>query len=205
MHLISHALPALLFSTVFSRRTSLPQHVSGAAHSAGWPGVIFWILYFSSGYFSRTWFRRSHMVVKTLLYCTRKCGCKGGCMSASCRLQQPRNGSTCQVPVLENQIFSRTVQGTPRTCKRKFLPESSHGPHGTYCDIVTADCDNVTHIVTLWHILWHCDSRLWQSTWKRLSSFKQSLTARPWPMRNQGGKASTSRCFLLWLGSLRAG
>jgi len=157
MHLISHALPALSFSTVFSRRTSLPQHVSGAAHSAGWPGVIFWILYFSSGYFSRTWFRRSHMVVKTLLYCTRKCGCKGGCMSASCRLQQPRNGSTCQVPVLENQIFSRTVQGTPRTCKRKFLPESSHGPHGTYCDIVTADCDN-RH---------EKDSRLSNSLWQQ--------------------------------------
>jgi len=36
-----------------------------------------------SGYFSRTRFRRSHMVVKTLLYCHREFGCKGGCMSAS--------------------------------------------------------------------------------------------------------------------------
>jgi len=40
-----------------------------------------------SGYFPETWFRRSHMVVKTLLYCTRKCGCKDGVVSASCRLQ----------------------------------------------------------------------------------------------------------------------
>ena len=30
----------------------------------------------ASGYFSRTWFKCSHMVVKTPLYCTRKCGCK---------------------------------------------------------------------------------------------------------------------------------
>jgi len=44
-------------------------------------------------YLPRTWFSCSHMVVKTLMYCTRKCGCKGGCMSASCFLQPPRNGS----------------------------------------------------------------------------------------------------------------
>jgi hypothetical protein len=40
---------------------------------------------------SRTWFSCSHMVVKTLLYCTRKCGCKGGCMSAIYFLQPNRN------------------------------------------------------------------------------------------------------------------
>jgi len=71
-----------------------------------------------SGYSSRTWFRRSHMVVKTLLYCTRKCGCEGGVVSASCHLQPPRNGSTGQVSLLEHEAFSRTVLGTPRTCTR---------------------------------------------------------------------------------------
>jgi len=63
------------------------------------------------------WFSCSHMVVKPLLYCTRKCGCKGGCVSASCFLQPPRNGSTGQVPVLEYETFSRTVLGTPQTCR----------------------------------------------------------------------------------------
>jgi len=53
------------------------------------------------------------MVVKPLLYCTRKCGCEGGL--ASCFLQPPRNGSTDQVPVLEHETFSRTVPGAPRT------------------------------------------------------------------------------------------
>jgi len=72
----------------------------------------------SSGYFSRTRFGRSRLVVKTLLYCSRKCCCKGGCMWTSLsflslfifedqpnhwtkrRPQPPRNGSTGQVPVL---------------------------------------------------------------------------------------------------------
>jgi len=58
------------------------------------------------GYFPGTRFSCSHMVVKTPLYCTRKCGCKGGCMSANCFLQPPRNGSTGQVPVLEHETFS---------------------------------------------------------------------------------------------------
>jgi len=58
------------------------------------------------------------MVVKTLLYCTRKCGCEGGVMSLSCHLQSPCNGSTGQVPVLEHQTFSRTVLGTPFACTR---------------------------------------------------------------------------------------
>jgi len=71
-----------------------------------------------SGYCSRTWLRCSHMVVKTLLYCTRKRGCKGGCMSARSFLQPPRNGSTGQVPVLEHEKFSRAVVGTPRACTR---------------------------------------------------------------------------------------
>jgi len=54
-----------------------------------------------SGYFSRTWFKCSHMVVKTSLYCTRKCGCKCSVMSACGRLQPPCNGSTGQVPLME--------------------------------------------------------------------------------------------------------
>ena len=62
----------------------------------------------NSGYFSRTRFSCSHMVVN-ILYYTRKCGCKGGCMSASCFLQPPRNGWTGQVPVLEHETFSRTL------------------------------------------------------------------------------------------------
>jgi len=69
-----------------------------------------------SGYFSRTWLSCSHMVVKTLLYCTRKCSCKGGCMSASYFLQPPRNGSTGPNPVLEHETVSRTLLLTPRTC-----------------------------------------------------------------------------------------
>jgi len=73
---------------------------------------------YESGYFPRTWFSCSHMVVKTILYCTRKYGYTGGCMSASCFLQPPRNGSTGQVPILEHKTFSMTVPGTPRTCKR---------------------------------------------------------------------------------------
>jgi len=72
----------------------------------------------NSGYFPRTWFSCSHMVVETLFYCTRKGGCKGGCMSACFFLQPPRNGSTGQIPVLEYETFSRTVLGTPRTCTR---------------------------------------------------------------------------------------
>ena len=57
----------------------------------------------NSGYFSRTRFSCSHMVVKTLLYCTRKCGCKDGCKSARCFWQPPCNGShsfTRFLPVL---------------------------------------------------------------------------------------------------------
>ena len=46
------------------------------------------------------------MVVKTLLYFTRKCGCEGGVVSASCRLQPDRHGSTGQVPLLEKETFS---------------------------------------------------------------------------------------------------
>ena len=68
------------------------------------------------GSFSRTWLRCSHIVVKTLLYCTRKCGCRGGCVSASYFLQPPRNGSTGQVPVLEHETFSRSVLGTFHAC-----------------------------------------------------------------------------------------
>ena len=67
-----------------------------------------------SGYFSRTSFRCSHVVVKTLLYCTRKCGCKGGCVSTSCFLQPPRTGSTGQVPVLEHETFSRKIEKVRR-------------------------------------------------------------------------------------------
>jgi len=55
----------------------------------------------ASGYFSRTWFKCSHMVVKPPLYCTRKCGCKCSVMSACSRLQPPCNGSTGQVPRTE--------------------------------------------------------------------------------------------------------
>jgi len=54
-----------------------------------------------SGYFSRTWFKCNNMVVKTPLYCTRKCGCKCSIMSACSWLQPPCNGSTCQVPRTE--------------------------------------------------------------------------------------------------------
>jgi len=54
------------------------------------------------------------MVVKTLLYCTIKCGCEGGVVSASCHLQPPRKSSTGQVPPLEHETLSRTVLGTPR-------------------------------------------------------------------------------------------
>ena len=74
-----------------------------------------------SGYFSRKWFRRSHMVVKPLMYCTRKCDYDGGVTSASCRLQPPSKGSTAQVPVLEHETFSRTLTGTPCECTRIFL------------------------------------------------------------------------------------
>jgi len=70
------------------------------------------------GFLSRTRFSCSHMVVKTILYCTRKCGCKAGCMSASCFLQPPRNGSTGEVPVLEHEIFSRTVLNFLKDCPR---------------------------------------------------------------------------------------
>ena len=70
---------------------------------------IRWQIFFScswraidiSGYFSRTWFKCSHMVVKPPLYCTRKCCCKCSVMSASSRLQAPCNGSTGQVPRTE--------------------------------------------------------------------------------------------------------
>jgi hypothetical protein len=72
----------------------------------------------ASGYFSRMKLSCSHMVVKTILYCTRECGCKAGWMSASCFLQPPCNGSTGQVPVLEHENLSRTVLGTPRACQR---------------------------------------------------------------------------------------
>jgi len=54
-----------------------------------------------SGYFSRSWFKCGHMVVKTPLYSTRKCGCKCSVMSACSRLQPPYNGSTGQVPRTE--------------------------------------------------------------------------------------------------------
>ena len=73
---------------------------------------LFWIRLFRpdmSVAKNRTWFSCSHMVVKTLLYCTRKRGCMGGCMSASCFLQPPCNGSTGQVSVLEHETFSRTL------------------------------------------------------------------------------------------------
>jgi len=49
-----------------------------------------------SGCFSRTRFKCSHMVVKTLLYRTRKCGCKAGCKSARCFVPPPCNGSAGQ-------------------------------------------------------------------------------------------------------------
>ena len=67
-------------STVPSRESRYPR-----------PGSL-------SGYFSRTRFSCSHMVVKTILYCTRKCGCKGGCMSAAATSQRfnwwaPRPGA----------------------------------------------------------------------------------------------------------------
>ena len=90
-----------------------------------------------SGYFSRTWFSCSDMVVKTLLYCTRKCGCKGGCMSASCFLQPPRNGSTGQVPVLEHSTFSRTVLGTPRACRCSWITFSKNSQRE---DLYTQRC-----------------------------------------------------------------
>jgi len=82
-------------------------------HSCVTPFIYMW---HDSGYFPRTWISCSHMVVETLLYCTRKCGRKGGCMSASCFLQPPRNGSTGQVSVLEHSTSTRTVLGTPRAC-----------------------------------------------------------------------------------------
>jgi len=80
--------------------------------------VLFLLKKDFSGYFSRTWFRRSHIVVKILLYCTRKCGCEGEVMSASCHLQPSCNGSNGQVPALEHETFSTTVLGTPGACTR---------------------------------------------------------------------------------------
>jgi len=49
---------------------------------------------------------------------TRKCGCKGGVVSASCCLQPPRNGLSGQVPILELETFSGTILETPRACTR---------------------------------------------------------------------------------------
>ena len=73
-----------------------------------------------SGYFSIARFSCSHMVVKTILYCTRKCdSCKAGCMSASCLLQPPRNGSTCEVPVLEHETVSRILLNFLKDSPRK--------------------------------------------------------------------------------------
>jgi len=71
-------------------------HMCDVTHSYVWRDC---------GYVSRTWFRRSHMVVQTLLYCTRKCGCEGGVVSASCRLQPHQKGSTGQVPALDHENF----------------------------------------------------------------------------------------------------
>ena len=62
------------------------------------------------------------MVVKTLLYDTRKCGCKGGCVSARCFLQRPRNGSMVRSPSCNmklslglSQEHLVHVRGLPRT------------------------------------------------------------------------------------------
>ena len=66
----------------------------------------------TSGYFSKSWFSCSHMVVKTLLYCTRKCGCKGGCMSASCFLQPTR---IRKIHLLNGNFLLITIMG-PIAC-----------------------------------------------------------------------------------------
>jgi len=52
------------------------------------------------------------MVAKAVLYCTRKCGCEDGVLSASCRLQPHHNGSTSQVPLLERETFSDRPENT---------------------------------------------------------------------------------------------
>jgi len=44
--------------------------------------------------------------------------CKGGCISASCFLQPPRNGLTGQVPVLEHETFCRTLLNFQKDCPR---------------------------------------------------------------------------------------
>ena len=53
-------------------------------------------------------------VVKTPLYCTRKCSCNLSCTSALSLLQLLCNGSTDQVPLPEHEIS----HGTPGTCTR---------------------------------------------------------------------------------------
>ena len=104
--------------SVFSHTTRMSGTSNLAERHENWAKDVRFGKIRPSGCFSRTWFSCSHMVVKTLLCCTRKCGCKSGCMSASCFLQPSRNGSTGQVPVLEHESFSMTVLGTPRTCTR---------------------------------------------------------------------------------------
>jgi len=69
-------------------------------------------------YFSRTRFSCSHMVVKPILYCTRKCGYKTGYMSTSFFLQSPRNVSSGEVPVLEHETFSKTLLNFLKECPR---------------------------------------------------------------------------------------
>ena len=122
-----------------------------------------------TGYFPRTLFSCSHMVVKTILYCTRKCGCKASCMSASCFLQPPRNGSTGQVPVLEHETFSRTLLNFLKDCPRNtpymhevFLGQSlrkfhvpGRGPHLLNRCEVAAESSLLTCSRLCSHISWY--------------------------------------------------
>ena len=80
-----------------------------------------------TGYFSRSRFKCSFTVVKTLLYCTRKWSCNLSCTSALSMLQLPCNGSTGQVPLPEHEIS----QGLPRTCT-KCSSRMFHVPGGGF-------------------------------------------------------------------------
>jgi len=132
-----------------------------------WDSVFFGV---PCGYFSSTRFSCSHMVVKTILYCTRKCdSCKAGCMSASCLLQPPRNGSTCEVPVLEHETVSRILlnflKDSPRNTfymhevflgqsKRKFHVPGRGPDQLNRCE-VAAESSLLTCSCLCSHISWY--------------------------------------------------
>jgi len=84
------------------------------------------------------------MIAKTLLYCTRKCGCEGGVVSARCRLQPPHNSSIGQVHVLEHKTFSRNTSYevflgiTHAVSATAFAQPSSC--HSVICCCIAAAC-----------------------------------------------------------------